>query len=602
VKGLERRVASPGLAWSRPQIERGRFPSIVAFAILFLCATLIGSRAAGQPAPNETSDSVRGTVVNSATHQPVPRALVFSPDSRFATMTDNEGHFEFTFPRVSAIGDNAPDDKANRPAALIARKPGFLRDSDAATQDLASNVPNKELTISLVPEAVIVGTVTLPTSEAPDSIFLQVYRRQVRDGAAHWVPAGGAQSRSDGGFRFADLPAGIYKVLTRESLDRDPLAFDSRGQLYGYPPAYSQNARDFSSAGTIQISAGMTGTANLSLTRQPYYRIHIPVTNAAADAGVGVNVSVAGRAGPGFSLGYNNQERAIEGMLPNGVYQIEASSFGRNSAAGFLTITVRGAAVRGPAMTLAPITPIRVDVKEEFTSADKGGTISFSVNGRPVTLRGPRRYLNVILESADDSDRGGVASLRSPTGPGDEALVIENARPGRYWIRVISSRGYVASLRSGNIDLRYEPLVVAAGGSTSPIEITMRDDTAEIDGTVEGITSPALSSLNASPANSGVASFSGPRSMTAAPAHIYFIPLADGGGQYSEAWVSADGTFNSPPLAPGVYRVLAFERPQYEIEYRNPEAVQAYETKGPAVRIAAGQKEHVRLQLLSSND
>src|SRR5438477_12471364 len=27
------------------------------------------------------------------------RALVFSPDNRYATMTDDRGHFEFTFPR-----------------------------------------------------------------------------------------------------------------------------------------------------------------------------------------------------------------------------------------------------------------------------------------------------------------------------------------------------------------------------------------------------------------------------------------------------------------------------------------------------------------------
>jgi len=58
----------------------------------------------------------------------------------------------------------------------------------------------------------------------------------------------------------------------------------------------------------------------------------------------------------------------------------------------------------------------------------------------------------------------------------------------------------------------------------------------------------------------------------------------------------------SPPLAPGAYRVVAFDRPQPELEYRNPEAMRAYEGKGPVVRIAGGQTEHVRLQVISSSE
>jgi hypothetical protein len=512
-------------------------------------------------------------------------------------MTDDEGRFEFTFPEPAAGADDQPNLNPNRPVALFARKPGFVRNAEFSAQDLSA----KEVTIELIPEALIVGKVTLPTSEPPDSIFLQIYRRQVVDGAARWVPAGGTQSRSDGEFRFADLPAGTYKVLTRELLDRDPLTFNPQGQLYGYPPAYSQNAPDFSSAGTIQVSAGMTGLANLTLVKQPYYRIHIPVANAARDTGANISVNAAGRQGPGFSLGYNNRDQAIEGMLPNGTFTIEASTFGQSAASGLLTITVNGAAVLGPSMALLPVASVKVDVKEEFNSTDNTGSITFGGGRRSISLRGPRRYLNVSLEPTDDSDRGG-AGLRNPTGSGDESLVIENARPGRYWVRVSSSRGYAASVRSGNIDLQHEPLVVAAGGSTSPIEITMRDDTAQIDGTVQGITPEATAALNVS-ANTGDSGFyAGPRVMGAAPARIYCIPLADSSGQFTEVWVSPDGSFSSPPLPPGAYRVLAFDRPQSELEYRNPEAMQSYEASGPVVRLIGGQTEHVRLQLITTSE
>jgi hypothetical protein len=593
VKDLERRRAGSGPTWLRPRIGRARFPRILAFAALFLATTLSGDQAAGQLTPTEKGDSIHGTVVNSVTHAPIPRALVSSPDNRFATMTDDEGRFEFTFPEPAAGADDQPNLNPNRPVALLARKPGFVRNAEFSAQDLAA----KEVTIDLIPEALIVGKVTLPTSEPPDSIFLQIYRRQVVDGAARWVPAGGTQSRSDGEFRFADLPAGTYKVLTRELLDRDPLTFNPQGQLYGYPPAYSQNAPDFSSAGTIQVSAGMTGLANLTLVKQPYYRIHIPVANALPDTGLNVNVNAAGRRGPGFSLGYNNRDQTIEGMLPNGTYTIEASSFGQSAATGLLTFTVNGAAVQGPRLVLMPNSSVKVDVKEEFTSTDNTGSVTLRVNRRVMTPRGPRRYLNINLEPADDSERGGVGGLRNPTGPEDESLVIENVQPGRYWVRVNSSRGYAASVRSGNIDLQHQPLVVASGGSMSPIEITMRDDTAEIDGTVEGVptSTSGAASIRVEMVGSGV-------SYMASPTRIYCIPLADSGGQFTEVWVSPDGSFSSPPLPPGAYRVLAFDHPQPELEYRNPEAMQAYEAKGPVVRLVSGQTEHVRLQLISTSE
>jgi len=42
----------------------------------------------------------------------------------------------------------------------------------------------------------------------------------------------------------------------------------------------------------------------------------------------------------------------------------------------------------------------------------------------------------------------------------------------------------------GEVDLQHQPLVVGAGGAAAPIEITMRDDMAEISGTVDGVAPP----------------------------------------------------------------------------------------------------------------
>jgi hypothetical protein len=200
--------------------------------------------------------------------------------------------------------------------------------------------------------------------------------------------------------------------------------------------------------------------------------------------------------------------------------------------------------------------------------------------------------LNVWLEPAEDFGRRQQLSLSNPTPPGDDSLVIEGVSPGTYWVRVQSSRGYPASIRSGNLDLEHQPLLVGVGGGTSPIEITMRDDTAEISGKVEGLNTPPVS---------GNATVGPAASYPVAGPHIYFLPLADSSGQMREIPVNQDGSFGALELPPGAYRLLAFDRPQPELQYRNPEAIRAYDSKGPVVRVVGGQKEHVTLQLISTN-
>ena len=291
----------------------------------------------------------------------------------------------------------------------------------------------------------------------------------------------------------------------------------------------------------------------------------------------------------------------IEGLMPNGNYTLEASSFGPIAASGVSVISVKGAAVDGPRMTLVPNGSISVNVKEEFTSdedanqSDTNFTISDNGGTRSFRVGGPRRYLNIRLEPADDFGQERMAGLRPPTGPDDDSLAIEGVQPGRYWVRVDTSRGFVAAVTSGTTDLQHHLLVVGPGGSSAPIEITMRNDTAELDGVIEG----APAQLEGSPA---LTARTGTVSADGALAHIYCIPLPDSAGEFKEIWVPADGKFGPQPIPPGTYRVLAFDQPQPELEYRDPEAMRAYDAQGLLVRLVAGQKEHLQLPLISKSE
>jgi hypothetical protein len=117
----------------------------------------------------------------------------------------------------------------------------------------------------------------------------------------------------------------------------------------------------------------------------------------------------------------------------------------------------------------------------------------------------------------------------------------------------------------------------------------MRDDSAELDGTVAGMAaSPAITD----------SAFSTPRSQ----AWVYCIPASDSAGQFEQLWVSPDGKFNAPTIAPGTYRLLASRSPQLNLPYRDAEAMRAYESKGQVVHLSSGQKVNVQLPAIPGTD
>jgi hypothetical protein len=581
-------------------------PKALALGIaLFYCSGITRLSAQSGTAGIEHTDNLRGTVVNSATHEPISRALVFSPDNRFATMTDNRGLFEFTFPRGEgemATGFAGSSDVRsletsqhqhagiNRPTMLMARKTGFLSRNNGQ-EGFQISPAQQELTISLVPEARIVGHVILPGSDGSDKIQVELYRRQVREGREHWDSAGMAMSRSDGEFRFAELSAGSYKLLTHELLDRDPLTFNPRGQLFGYPPVYYPAAPDFATASIIRLSPGETFQAHVSPAKREYYPVKLGVTNAPASLQAGIQVWPQGHEGPGYSLGYNAGDQLIEGSLPDGAYTVQVTTYGPNAMTGMLNITVRGAALSGPAVTLLPNSSITVSVKEEFQHTDTvpQGNLGFG-GARAVPENGRRpNYLQVTLLPAEEFGFMPGASLRPPASPEDDSLVIENVHPGRYRVRVNTSIGFTSSITSGGTDLLSQPLVVGQGGSTPPIEITVRDDGAQVEGTIEGTTSTEVRR----------AVFNSPGQSRG---NVYFVPMSGSGGQFREAWISPDGKFQLQQLPPGAYRVLAFDRQQPDLEYASDEVMGQYDSKTRVIRVVSGQKEHLLLPLITASE
>jgi hypothetical protein len=558
-------------------------------SILFLLLALAAVAAYGQASPaDESKNTIRGVVINQLTETPIPRALVYSSDHRYATLTDGEGRFEFSLPKANSTADTGETDSlviglpGDNTLLLMARKPGFL--DDRGRREIRAT-PGDDVTIKLEPEALIKGRVTLSTGEPAAGASVQLFFKQVEYGLFRWRPNASERTNSAGEFRFAELRPGSYRIATGEFMDNDPLTMTPGGQRYGFPPVYFPGGSDFRSASTIEVTAGGTVETDFSLTLEPYYDVKIPVTNS--DLNGAVALLVQGQRGPGYSLGYNSGSQTIEGMLPSGNYVIEASTYGASSVTGTVNLRVAAGPANGPGMTMVPTSAISLEVKEEFS--EKASPISgverwTAQDGRTHTysLHGARLYLQASAEDADDQEvNRGAGSIRQPTGPNDDSLVLENLQPGRYWLRLTSSRGYVASATSGGVDVLHEPIVVAAA-ATIPVEVTMRDDGGKIEGTI-----PAIAQ-------------SGAKSGAFLTPWVYCVPRPNSPGQFETFGVSGEGKFQSQVMAPGDYLLLAFAE-EKSLPFRDAEAMKAYESMGEIVHVSAGQSTSVQLAVIPGN-
>ena len=528
---------------------------------------------------------IHGVVLNALTNKPVGRALVTLME--IAALTDSDGRFAFD---VRLSMGNLAGGAAFRPSlgvssgfplVLMARRPGYLtmqRPTMLLLRDKSPEVP--ELTIKIVPESILRGRLATSAVEPPIGVQVQLFRKQVQEGLANWGLVVAAQTNSRGEYRFADLPAGDYKVMTREWVENESIVPPSPGPMTGYPPVYYPNEPNLAAATPIHIAAGETAQVDLNLRAQPYYQVSIPVMNV--PHGTGVNVNVGEEDGSsGFSLGFNPQTQKIEGSLPNGTYDVWVMCFGEVQSAAASKIEIAGGPFHGAPISLVTSGVIPVVVREEYTADSDTGRRE----GLVVSRIGNGRQPSLQLMLRPDGTNRPTAGLRNPTGKGNEGLVVENAREGKYRVWVMPNRGYVASATSGGVDLLHQPLVVGAGGASAPIEITLRDDTATLGGTVSPI-----------PPTGGESNLYG------GGVFVFCYPIESEVGRLVQGFAGADGKFSIQNLPPGRYLVLAFSTPNQNLEYRNQEVLRQYESKGTLVTLEPGQKAEVKVSVLTEDE
>ncbi len=554
--------------------------------LAFLCTGVVFAQEAGADGKSTTTTvTVHGRVLNKLTKEPIGRALVTMAGDEYAVMTDDRGEFEMKLVEkiwVASPGVAGGSIGGGPGPSFQVKKPGYL---PPVLQPMVRFDPHNHhpLMIYLLPEARIVGHVDVPGTEGEVRITCSLYRREMQQGREHWQPAGSFTTWANGEFRFSELQAGTYRLITHEQMDRDSLMAPPGAEMFGYPPIYYPNTTDFSAASPIVVKPGETAQVNLTVQRRSYYPVRIPLGSAPQVAGVQVSVYPMGHWGPGWSLGYNPGDQAIGGLLPDGNYTVEAIAQGQPSETGIANFVVRGAPMEGSPVRLVPDASVAVTVHTEFRAQPTTGlddAVS-APNMRPINI-------GVSLEDTDEkgvNQRGAYA--RPVEGSDNRSLMIDNIGPGRYRVNVSAGNGYVASIESGGVDLVKQPLVVGLGASVPPIEITLRDDGAEVTATLDQAPNPELPRVSFRNGQTPM---------------LYLIPTdpdrKQGVLQVPE-W-NGSSTLNNVP--PGDYLAVVFDQQQPNLPTGDPEFVKSLEGKAQTVHLEAGQKVNLKLKVIPGSD
>jgi hypothetical protein len=508
---------------------------------------------------------VRGVVLNSVTHQPIARALVDGQQD--AILTDNDGRFELHL--------------AEGGTQIVVRRPGYSqRQGLGHFVAVGANMP--EFTFYLVPQASITGRVTLSTGEAADEVRFTAYRKWNINGHARWMMQGMFTTNSEGIFHMTDLEApDSYMICSTSS--QEGSGNGAPGTIrYGYPPVCYPGTTDLSSASALTVTPGQQAEADFTITRQPFYPVSITAAKSEKGQPMGIQIHDQSGRGMGYPAQWREQRGSYEAYLPNGRYYAEAQSRGESPAYGRIDFSVADAPLTGLNLVTLPLHPTPVQIHKEFSEDSSGGgprNFAGAVQIGSGSQQGEPQPGLMLTLSSDDATMGnmGGAGLRHVRGSLDpDAFELPEQTPGRYWLRTYAFQGYVSSITSGGVDLAREPLVIGSGGTSAPIEITLRNDGGRITGTVGSGTPPG----------STVGELS---------AFISAIPLFPTTTQMPVSAVyGGNGQFTMMNVPPGSYRIVASDKAP-DFDTADPQEMARVSAHGQTVTVEAGGTVNVLL-------
>jgi protocatechuate 3,4-dioxygenase beta subunit len=564
------------------QMRLSSFLRQSACLIWLACAIVDGqvfsslSNAVGQNPPSQKMVRLTGSVVNAVTGEGVSKAKVdIYAGQPISVFTGPDGHFEM---------DNVPEGQWQ----LMARKPGYFSDQEMARGFFRPKMfrvteASGDITLRLTPAATITGDVVSESGEPLESAQVEVIAGAIENGRRMWQPRGSTQTDDAGEYSLSGLIPGDYYVRVKPVTDAGAR---TAGQGYDdvYAGCYYPGAPTQDQAAVLHVAGGQQAQADFTLARAKGYRI----SGQVATQGNFVHVTALRGEEVAASAGVSQNGRfRLSGLTP-GPYSIMASHPDPNHQPllGEEMVSISQADVTNVQILMQQPQSIPVQIQVVKTKDEAAGPhlSQFSPVGvsesigviTPQSHGGPSVPLgNIALTPTRPAGYAMPYPQANPNGLGpNEQLAIKNAFPGTYRVAVQAFQPYyIESMRSGSVDLLDQPLTITLGGAVAPIQITLRDDSANLTVKVMQDGQPAA----------GGAVLVIP---TAHPSETDYPRFWEGGNQ-----LTVGG------LAPGDYRVYAFDSLE-NLEYANPEALRAFAAQSQQVTLEPNGSTNVTLELI----
>jgi len=488
-----------------------------------------------------TSYTVQGTVINSLSGEPIPRALVVIQDSEIRMiLTDANGRFQFDTVHVDTV------------YIRVAQKgyilPGELSPDKSIEQVAAeANSQSDPVVIRLSPASAIGGRIVSPDGEPLEEVPVQLLYYGPMDGEERLQPHADVLTDEEGEFSFNDLPAGQYFLVAGPKADKPLVPVERPGiPSRSYGQFFYPGVSDPHNAAPINLNAGQELAVTLPLLQERPFKIVGQVAGwHAGDAG---ELELKPVFGPDAEIKANFNgatARFVINQVPSGWYRLQLSSQGRYYLQRELFVDSDLPELR---LSLAQVRRIPLIVHANNRPA-WGGHVA-------LTLIPQDKWLQLVS----------AGPLRSDSEEGSLLL----PPPGKYRVHFAAAPPlYVIAAKCGSLDLLREPLVVT-GQNDDPIEVTMAYDRATFGGQVRSQGRPVQG-------------------------HLVILPVEPAGEPRIERTDLA-GKFAGLQLHPGTYRVWAFDHlPLY---YKEAGRLERFASSAQIVRLAPDQKLEVTVDLL----
>jgi protocatechuate 3,4-dioxygenase beta subunit len=411
-------------------------------------------------------------------------------------------------------------------------------------------------TVKMTPYSVISGRITEEDGDPVRGMPVAVMTYQYTSKGRELVDGRSASTNDLGEYRIYDIPPGKYFLRASPGPMRSGVGPED---TESYAPVYYPGAPDSAGAAPLELAAGQQVTGfNFTLRKVRYAIVRGKVIAPPGASGLSVGrmiVTDHSTSSSSSSITDKDGKFQMFGVAPGLIYLTGSYTLDSRRHSALLPLHVQSSDISG--IELRPIPPVDVTGRVHIE-----GSSDTKPAPAQITLQGP-----------------GMRHAVEPSMIRDGRVAFMNVEPNVY--RVTADRMgklYLKSIRWGDTDITDAELDLTAGAPPrTELTVVFGADSGEIEGTVKDEKSEPVESATVTlvPAGSRRARF-----------------------LHKSAPTNATGGFKIQGVAPGSYKLFAWDKVDPNAVIFDPEFLRPYEGSGQNVEISAHDRKSFELKLI----